>query len=163
LSSCLHCLTTCATVLEIPRPPTPPEHLASRAAFKQLLLTLPLPNAPTHAHISIPTAIGKVNAYHDVTTQPLGCWLTTKVNPDGNRIRLNVTDGGKKTMIYMSHLAIIASGRKLEQYRVVKHGQWQVSHLCHNPLCFNPEHLVVESEGQNQVRRELTLITRTQH
>ncbi|KAK9249849.1 hypothetical protein V1507DRAFT_469462 [Lipomyces tetrasporus] len=42
-------------------------------------------------------------------------------------------------------MALIANGRH-DELRATLHGHsYDVSHLCHNRKCFNPEHLVVES------------------
>lgn len=30
----------------------------------------------------------------------------------------------------------------------------QVSHLCHNPTCINPDHLIVETQSENEARKE---------
>jgi Zinc-binding loop region of homing endonuclease len=38
--------------------------------------------------------------------------------------------------------------------------QWDVSHLCHKPNCFNPDHLAVEHHRDNMLRRQCALAGR---
>jgi hypothetical protein len=58
----------------------------------------------------------------------------------------------RRTPQLLHRLAIRAWGTEPDLRRMVVDG-WDVSHLCHNPRCFNIVHLVVESHHGNMVRR----------
>jgi hypothetical protein len=54
---------------------------------------------------------------------------------------------------YFHCMALIADGRREELGWATKGaGTLQVSHLCHNPGCFNPAHLLVEESWLNMAR-----------
>lgn len=53
---------------------------------------------------------------------------------------------------YLHQISLIADGRIDHLRNAGQGGSKQVSHLCHNGACFNPDHLVVESEGLNKRR-----------
>lgn len=71
---------------------------------------------------------------------------------------------------HMHQLAIIAMGYGDVLKHCGRHGRFQVSHLCHNTLCFNGDHLVIESPQENNVcfsipcfKQLLTTIIGPQH
>jgi len=58
--------------------------------------------------------------------------------------------------LYTYQLAFIAANRRAELNstlkRQKKHDQiYEISHLCHNPRCYNIDHLTVETKEQNRV------------
>ena len=72
----------------------------------------------------------------------------TKSKADGQG---DVKIGIKK--IYLHHLALIADDRLDElSWCTQANNIFQVSHLCHNPGCFNPAHLKVEESARNKAR-----------
>lgn len=76
-------------------------------------------------------------------------WVKCKVG------RKNKSNNGKKVLqqreYYIHHLALLGAGRKEElEHTYTK--QYQVSHLCHNPACFNDKHLIIETPTANQQR-----------
>ena len=135
-------------------PPTPLPRRALRSIFVDYLHTL---EPPANSHLKDWTpedAQAAIDIDRDYTqTTRLGCHLGGKVYEGRAR-----KTGGHKT-IYLAHLALIADGRK-QQLMLVKRDTrtdgivWQVSHLCHNAACFNPDHLVVEPRGMNLVNLE---------
>lgn len=55
--------------------------------------------------------------------------------------------------LYLHQLALIASNRRDELLWCTQANKlFQVSHLCHNSGCFNPEHLIVEESDRNKAR-----------
>lgn len=100
--------------------------------------------------------------FHD---RELRCW-TSKMPADSNETyafvnlqntysrvddATNEKIGIKKC--YLHHLAIL--GRDdLERlsWCTQANSIFQVSHLCHNPRCFNPDHLIVEESARNIAR-----------
>lgn len=55
--------------------------------------------------------------------------------------------------MYLHHLALIADNRRDElEWCTQANNLFQVSHLCHNGGCFNPEHLRVEESDRNKAR-----------
>ncbi|KAL8686571.1 MAG: hypothetical protein Q9224_005409 [Gallowayella concinna] len=94
---------------------------------------------------------------------PLGCWQSssTSSHPNGY-VKPNLRNtliGGQKynIQIWLHQLALIGAGRHLELKATLyedakKPAAYQVSHLCHNGRCFNPEHLIVELGTENKER-----------
>jgi hypothetical protein len=55
--------------------------------------------------------------------------------------------------MYLHHISLIADGRLDELgWCTQANNRFQVSHLCHNGGCCNPEHLVVEESARNKDR-----------
>lgn len=52
---------------------------------------------------------------------------------------------------YFHHLCLLAAGR-VDEFLNIGHGTLQASHLCHNPLCCNADHIVVEPGEDNAAR-----------
>lgn len=54
---------------------------------------------------------------------------------------------------FLHQLAVVASGNGQNLLRTsASNGTDEVSHLCHNSGCFNPDHVVVESKELNRAR-----------
>ncbi|KAK9352180.1 zinc-binding loop region of homing endonuclease [Lipomyces doorenjongii] len=51
--------------------------------------------------------------------------------------------------LFLHQLALMANGRGAELKTTLGTTSFDFSHLCHNGKCFNPDHLVVESEQNN--------------
>jgi len=71
------------------------------------------------------------------------------------------TQDGRRAAQHLHWLSVRAWGRRRDLERLVWQsrgpgGRWEVSHLCDNPRCFRPDHLVVESHSSNE-RRKLCL------
>lgn len=96
------------------------------------------------------------------TTNSTGCWLSSKA-PDKERgyIKTKVPfmrpNGSSKHEPYLHVLAFFSacSSPQREGIRLLmeRNGE-QISHLCHNKTCFNPDHLVRESAAQNRSRND---------
>lgn len=95
----------------------------------------------------------------------LGCW-TSKLAEDAGKTYAEVNlrntysrlPGHTKTKIgivklYLHQVALIGKN-DLERlsWCTQANSIFQVSHLCHNPRCFNPNHLVVEESALNKAR-----------
>ncbi|KAK9311664.1 zinc-binding loop region of homing endonuclease [Lipomyces starkeyi] len=61
--------------------------------------------------------------------------------------------GGDRFTPRLHQIALIADNRRDELKTTLGSYSYDVSHLCHNRKCFNPEHLIVESRTNNQRRR----------
>lgn len=117
--------------------------------------------------ISVQHAQALVNERREIKKQDeeLGCW-TSKLASDQKETYANVNlqntyshvpgKGHLKINLkkaYLHHLAIIGKD-DLERlsWCTQENSIFQVSHLCHNPRCFNPDHLVVEESARNRAR-----------
>ena len=95
----------------------------------------------------------------------LGCWVASNepahdngykaVNLANTKSRVEgrtqETIGIRK--MYLHHLALIAADRRDElSWCTQANNIFQVSHLCHNGGCFNPDHLQVEETATNKAR-----------
>ncbi|KAK9236995.1 zinc-binding loop region of homing endonuclease-domain-containing protein [Lipomyces kononenkoae] len=103
-----------------------------------------------HNHITQEMAQELVHNYRAITTD-LGCWMAT-LKPDQNgycRVHLRKL----KVRPFLHQLALIADNRLAELKKTLRSTSLDISHLCHNSSCFNPEHLLVESRLQN-IRRQ---------
>lgn len=129
------------------RPTTPPALLAKRQRFVQRLLSQPTAADPTYSSFSVEWSTKQVTERRDWSrTNELGCHFST-MKEDSGRARFK--HHGK--MLYLTSVALIADGRREQQMRCRQGGNWEVSHLCHNSMCYNPAHLVVESRELNRV------------
>jgi len=89
----------------------------------------------------------------------LGCWVSGNVQAHGNGyVKMNLrgtripgTNARFTKQPFGHQLGVVASGIGA-QLRLTTNGEYHVSHLCHNPACFNPVHLVVESQENNKAR-----------
>ncbi|KAJ8102046.1 zinc-binding loop region of homing endonuclease-domain-containing protein [Lipomyces tetrasporus] len=93
-----------------------------------------------------------------VRTTDLGCWESnSKADPRGYvRVKVYVC-GEEKHSAKIHQISLIASNRRDElKMTLGRRGRstYDISHLCHNSKCFNPEHLIVES-GTNNRRRKI--------
>lgn len=97
---------------------------------------------------------------NDGGRHPLGCWLSGNAPSSGGYVKSNLRNtkhplhSNRKIGInvYVHHLAIIASGRGNQLGVAGSRGSHEVSHLCHQSGCFNPDHLVVEPGDLNRAR-----------
>lgn len=89
----------------------------------------------------------------------LDCWMTDNVAAhETGYVKVNLRNtqrpggGGKIGVSPWAHqLAIVAKGRGA-RLQAVAGGGFNVSHLCHNAGCFNPEHVDVEEAEVNRAR-----------
>ncbi len=99
----------------------------------------------------------------------LGCWLSSNVasnrahgsgregyDPINLRNTVHPSRGGLIGFkVYAHQLAMVAKGSGYELLPTrsgTREEQCEVSHLCHNTRCFNPQHLVVETKRLNNAR-----------
>ena len=83
------------------------------------------------------------------STNSTGCLLASKTrHRDGGYVKMKLPGLSDRQEYYIHHLAIVASG----DASLLIGGDLQVSHLCHNPLCFKREHLLLESGRVNRDR-----------
>ncbi|KAK9368605.1 zinc-binding loop region of homing endonuclease-domain-containing protein [Lipomyces kononenkoae] len=102
-------------------------------------------------HITPLMAQELVNRYRAVTTD-LGCW-ESNMRPScrGRYVRLKLRKLHCRPFLHQ--IAVIADNRGAELKMTLKSNRFHVSHLCHNDLCFNSDHLIVESSTNNLRRR----------
>ncbi len=89
--------------------------------------------------------------YGPATSNSCACLLASKQpnkGPEAGWVKCKV--GGSKKEYYIHHLALLNANRKIELQGLLQ-GK-QVSHLCHQRTCFNPEHLIVEDAEANRDR-----------
>jgi hypothetical protein len=96
----------------------------------------------------------------------LGCWVQGNVpKHDTGYCQVNMRNttmpnSPAKFNIapFIHQVAVCAKGegsllRLTSRDRDASRGErYEVSHLCHNPACFNPDHVVVEESGENKAR-----------
>lgn len=98
---------------------------------------------------------GKLVYYGPMKTNSISCWLSQKsTNKKGDKGYIKcklpgATGPNRRKEEYIHILSIIADGRSTDLCT-----SKQVSHLCHNPKCFNPKHLIVESQANNLDRNK---------
>lgn len=104
----------------------------------------PAISVPTTGCLLCRKTPNKTRQQRDKST-PYG-WVKCKVGKKNNC-------NGRKAQreYYVHHLALLRAGRRDELERAYAK-QHQVSHLCHNPACFNDKHLIIETPAANQQR-----------
>jgi Zinc-binding loop region of homing endonuclease len=153
------------------RPPTPVAALQERLAFQAQLSAF-------RQHIErfnlIPQdwAMTYLKERTKQVVEPLGCWEGVKKGSrtGGSDSRGYVQADLQKTVIngktigimcYMHQLAVIARGGITELRAACKGKEkgvdttqeFEVSHLCRNDFCFNPDHIIVEPRIENRNRQ----------
>lgn len=79
-----------------------------------------------------------------------GCVLHQKT-PNEQRYVKTKLRGGSRTEFYIHHLVVRASGELINR-------ALEVSHLCHNKRCINPEHLIQETQEYNRSRQPCAIM-----
>lgn len=52
-----------------------------------------------------------------------------------------------------AHRLVVVGWKGEEDRRRMLEDGWHASHLCHNPTCANPDHIVVEAKARNEGRK----------
>lgn len=93
-------------------------------------------------------------------TNSKGCVLAQKVpqRSEGGYVQippegLQHTVGDKALPQGAHRLAVIAYKPADQVQRLLYETGTHASHLCHEPLCMNPEHIVVEDKAHNEARK----------
>ena len=87
----------------------------------------------------------------------LGCWITnlTPAHPNGYvKVNLRNTmyrDSRLEIQPFLHQLVIVAKGHG-KHLPLTARGEYEISHLCHNGGCFNPDHLIIEPAALNKSR-----------
>jgi len=95
------------------------------------------------------------------TTNSKGCWLSSKTKHSRGYVRTKIPirrPNGYKYEPYLHVVAFLSDCREIDRKRILN--EWdeaaddpaQISHLCHNKACFNPDHLVNEGGDANNDR-----------
>lgn len=146
------------------RPITSDSTLEERQYFLSTLSTAEEPASKAQWDIiTVEFAVDQCNRYRQqiqniTTPNPLGCWVSPLAqghNAGYTKINLRNTKINGKTVGFqpwLHQLALIGAGRREELYGALKGSGKEVSHLCHNAACFNPNHLVVEPAADNKDR-----------
>lgn len=112
-------------------------------------------------------ARGPAPAIAPATTNAKGCWISTsrgqqhgghcQMAPLFPRARTRAANGlgpqTTKRMPQLLHRLSIRAWGTWNQLRHLLEDGWEASHLCHEPGCFRPDHLVVEPHLANMHRR----------
>ncbi|KAK9372074.1 zinc-binding loop region of homing endonuclease-domain-containing protein, partial [Lipomyces chichibuensis] len=93
-----------------------------------------------------------VSSRHYRTTD-LGCWEGNSKPDDRGYVHVKLSVGGEARTARVHQVALVADNRRHEVEATLGQSNYDISHLCHNPKCFNPEHLIVESSSNNQRRK----------
>lgn len=139
-----------------------PDGLTGEESSWRKLLQVPAPPVDTQ----ITPGVGKSAAITNervpllVTKILCGCWCHNVTNcwvsefcikpESAPYATIHIPAPGKKgknNKVLVSHLMLRFYGRMLPTKG------YQISHLCHNPQCFNPAHLVVEIISTNNKRK----------
>ncbi|KAK9365153.1 zinc-binding loop region of homing endonuclease-domain-containing protein [Lipomyces kononenkoae] len=102
-------------------------------------------------NVTLTRANELVKSYHYRTTS-LECWESNHKPHHGGYPIVFVTAGAIAFSACLHQIALIADNRRDELELTLGNPSFDVSHLCHNRLCFNAEHLVVESRQTNVSR-----------
>ena len=81
-----------------------------------------------------------------VTVRSGFCWVTTMV-PTKKRGYIQLSYKGANKFCTLGEMLGWVKGM------VTTRGQAEISHLCHNPLCTIPAHVVLESPVENNARK----------
>lgn len=81
-------------------------------------------------------------------TNDLGCHLTGKARSSKNKAYKRTKPSGQREELYVHHIALVAAAR-IKDIRKVLDEKYQVHHRCHNPGCFNNQHLAVVTPEEN--------------
>ncbi|KAK9246401.1 zinc-binding loop region of homing endonuclease-domain-containing protein [Lipomyces tetrasporus] len=96
-------------------------------------------------------AQGLIDRYRGDTTE-LGCWQS-KRKADGN-MSPKVILKELPVRPRLNQVALIATNRRDELKKALGHVRYcAISQLCHNIVCINPEHIIVESISNNHKRK----------
>ena len=113
-------------------------------------------------------ARGPAPAIPPACTNVLGCWLSqsraqqngghTQMSPLFPRLSSRAPNGAgavsqRRSPQLVHRLSVRAWGSWESLQHMFEDG-WEVSHLCHQPACFNPDHLAVESHAANMTRKQ---------
>lgn len=102
------------------------------------------------------------------TSNSKGCWIHMGTGKNGHvAVRPSIQPSGKRVANgsprtprrcgqFVHRLAVKAwhTPETIERLAVKSSINWEVSHLCWQPACFNPGHLCVESHDQNERRKQ---------
>lgn len=108
----------------------------------------------------------ELNGWEDVNGEIQHCFESTLSFPEGSRpaidikrkrlrrTKIQISKGFKfdrepRLRLYLSQLALL----KKNSPEMPSLGKLHGSHLCGNKLCFNPEHIIVESVKDNMARK----------
>jgi len=90
--------------------------------------------------------------FNAATTNDFGCILAQKAtNKSNGKGYVKCKVAGSRKEFYAHHIALVVANRDNELSQV-RHLNYEISHLCHNPRCFNASHLVAESKAVNLSR-----------
>lgn len=92
----------------------------------------------------------------------LDCWVSDNApSHDTGYVKVNLRNtpwpagsnkqGYMNVQPYVHQLAMVGKGEG-DRLRLTTKGEYNVSHLCHNPACFNPSHLLIEWDWLNKLR-----------
>lgn len=110
-------------------------------------------------------ALNYLQRYRTVLSE-LGCWMSnTQPAHETGYIKINLRNttirhrpGPLGIQPWAHQLAVVAGGNKdllpLTSPTRSAESRHEISHLCHNPRCFSPSHVVVEPAALNRARND---------
>ncbi|KAK9242183.1 zinc-binding loop region of homing endonuclease-domain-containing protein, partial [Lipomyces tetrasporus] len=88
-----------------------------------------------------------------IRTTDLGCWEGNSRPDYKGYVYVMLSVCGEAQTARVHQVALVAYNRRDELEATLGQSNYDISHLCHNGNCFNPEHLIVESSTNNLRRR----------
>lgn len=97
------------------------------------------------------------NTVSRATFNSRGCWLSRKKPSDRGYIKLKVdaqvSVAGRSKEVYLQQIAVVAKDDEKQKSLLLTDG-YEASHLCHEKLCFNPNHIFMEPKAINISRND---------
>lgn len=148
----------------IPAPPSSPQTLLERAGYEASLAAAAAAAEYTESiNIICTLPAGWVRSWlaeRREATSEIGCWLGSNraghtngyVKANLRNTRHPVTGRLVGAQVFIHQLAVVAKGGANYLRSASVGGPNEVSHLCHTPGCFNPDHVMVEARALNKSR-----------
>jgi hypothetical protein len=85
-----------------------------------------------------------------------GCLLHCKSPSEARYPKTKIQGAGERKEYYIHHLVLRGKGAAID-------AALQVSHLCHNKRCINPDHIIAEPGEYNRMRQGCTQLAMLRH
>lgn len=143
-------------------PPPPP---LSKSA-QQLAAVSPKAARNTLERLKVGYTQKSGQGYPAMQTNMAGCWLAQKSTnrADNGYVQISPmvestgrsANGVHKEAVLPqgAHRLAVRAWKSEEDSRNITDKGWDASHLCHQPTCFNPDHIVVEPKWLNELRKK---------
>ena len=96
--------------------------------------------------------LGYRNYFEPMSSNDTNCFIVNKAtNRKDGYVKCKVKGSDRKEY-YAHHLILLLIPDKRKDLKKVYNSNYQVSYLCHNKRCINPDHLMIETITMNQKR-----------